>query len=299
MISALADAGSVLGERALPRGRDGLRGLPAARAARSSGAPAADLLRRRGPPRRLPRGPRLPARGSADALRSELRGALVRRGAPSRGGPRRALRRPRARGLLLDRLRPRAVDRQAQGPRGRADPGRGLERGPRPAAAGGPQRRGRPTSARPSRCCVLAHELAARYPLVVRPPAAGDRLPRLGRRARWPWSDRPRAPAGALEAVVRARPRPRLVLAAGPGDGEQPSAVPLLEGRSAARGSRGRLRLRALRLPAAGQRARRARGPARRARERPLRRTPLRGSRGSGPAPSWSPGRGSPPTPGA
>ena len=36
------------------------------------------------PPQRLPRGPRLPARSAADAVRSELRAALVRRGADAR-----------------------------------------------------------------------------------------------------------------------------------------------------------------------------------------------------------------------
>ena len=82
---------------------------------------------------------------------------------------------------------------------------------------------------------LLAHELAARYPLsfghllqAIDFHVSGAReLALVG------------APGGArraLEAVVRARPRPRLVLAAGPGDSEQASAVPLLEGRSAPEG---------------------------------------------------------------
>ena len=67
--------------------------------ARRRGPPAAHLQGRRRPPQRLPRGPRLPARGAADPLRSDLRAALVRRrraalaettierfGDPERGG---------------------------------------------------------------------------------------------------------------------------------------------------------------------------------------------------------------------
>ncbi len=48
----------------------------------------------------------------------------------------RALRRPRARRLLLDRHRRRGADRPAQGARGQPDPIRRLERRARPAAAG-------------------------------------------------------------------------------------------------------------------------------------------------------------------
>ena len=58
---------------------------------------------------RLPRGPRVPARGAAHALRGDVRPALVRRGrARARGHDPRALRRPGARRLLLHRRRPRA-----------------------------------------------------------------------------------------------------------------------------------------------------------------------------------------------
>ena len=56
-----------------------------------------------------------------------------------------------------------------------------------------------------------------------------------------------------LERVVRGAFRPHLVVAGGPADG-----VPLLAGPRAGRRPRGRLRLRALRLPAAGHRAGRA-----------------------------------------
>ena len=50
---------------------------------------------------RLPRGPRVPARGAAHPLRGDVRGALVRRRARDRRRAARALRRRRARRLLL------------------------------------------------------------------------------------------------------------------------------------------------------------------------------------------------------
>ena len=66
----------------------------------------------------------------------------------------RALRRPRARRLLLDRRRRRAARRAPQGPRGRADPRRRLGGRVRPAAAGGADRRARATSERASARCA-------------------------------------------------------------------------------------------------------------------------------------------------
>ena len=81
------------------------------------------------------RGPRVPARGAADALRGDVRPALVRRGARARRHDPRALRRPRERRLLLDRRRPRAADRAPQGHRRQPDPGRPVGRRARPAAA--------------------------------------------------------------------------------------------------------------------------------------------------------------------
>ena len=54
-----------------------------------------------------------------------------------------------------------------------------------------------------------------------------------------------------LEAVVRAEFRPHIVLAGG-----EPDGVPLLEGRAEVDGRARRVRVRALRLPAAGDRAR-------------------------------------------
>ena len=70
-----------------------------------------------------------------DALRGDVRPALVRRGARARRHDHRALRRPRERRLLLDRRRPRAADRAPQGHRRQPDPGRPVGRRARAAAA--------------------------------------------------------------------------------------------------------------------------------------------------------------------
>ena len=100
MISALADAGAALGE---PRYRDAavataefiLRDL------RADGRLLRTYNQRPRAPERLSRGSRVPARGAADAVRGDVRPALVRRGARARRPDPRPLRRPRARRLLL------------------------------------------------------------------------------------------------------------------------------------------------------------------------------------------------------
>ena len=180
MIAALADAGAVLGRddyldaaRACGRvraGRDARRRRPA----------AAHLEGRRGEAQRLPRGPRLPARGAADPLRGDLRGALVRRRARDRRRDDRALRRPRARRLLHHLRRPRGADRPPQGRRRPPDPVGQLVGGLRPAAARGADRRARATSER-GRVGVPASSAGSRpsHPAGGRPPAARARLPPL------------------------------------------------------------------------------------------------------------------------
>ena len=141
MLAALAEAGAVLerddyldaaracADFLLRELRDGRR------------PPAAHLEGRPRAARRLARGPRLPARGAADAVRGDVRGALVRGGACARRHDDRPLRRRRARRLLLHRRRPRAARRPPQGPRGHPDPVRAIRRGARPAAARAPDRR--------------------------------------------------------------------------------------------------------------------------------------------------------------
>ena len=64
----------------LPGGGHARGRVPGRLAARRRGPPAAHVEGRPGAPERLPRGPRLPARGAAHALRGELRSALVRAG---------------------------------------------------------------------------------------------------------------------------------------------------------------------------------------------------------------------------
>ena len=82
---------------------------------------------------------------------------------------------PRARRLLLDRLRRRAADRAAQGPRGLAHPLRRLQRGAGPAAPGAADGRGR---VRASRGLGAAPARGDRAPPseLVRAPAAGAAL---------------------------------------------------------------------------------------------------------------------------
>ena len=255
MISALADAGAVLGRPDL---------LDAARAAAAfvlermrdrRRAPAAHVQQRRGAPERIPRGPRVPARGPADALRGDLRGALVHRGAGAGRHDRRPVRRSRQRRLLLDLGRPRGARRPPQGPRGRPDPVRRVGRRLRPAAPRCAHRRSLLRGARAEPPAPPARDRPA-APGGLRPPAAGARLPplphargRAGRRSggrRRARGRRPRAAAPAPRARRRARRRRRAA------DG----------GPRRGRGPRRRLRLRALRVPAPGHRRRRAARPA-------------------------------------
>ena len=96
----------------------------------------------------------------------------------------RPLRRPRAGRVLLHRGRSRGADRAPQGPRGHADPVRLLGGRLRPAAAGPADRRGALRGRRARPHPAAAHDRAA-APGRVRAPAVGDRLPaRRGARGR-------------------------------------------------------------------------------------------------------------------
>ena len=249
MISALAEAGAVLERERLPRRRDDVRRVPARRAPRRR-RPAAAHATDRGVPRR----PRLPARGADHAVRGDVRPALVPRGGRARRHDDRALRRPRARRLLHHRRRPASGWRPAQGPRGLADPvgqlvGRVRSAAPRAAVRRGglraPRARGAAAAVRRSPARhpqAFGHLLAALdfYLAPVREVAiVGDR-----RRASWcAWSAARTARTWCSPAAS---------------DG-----VPLLEGRDPDRRARRRLRVRALRLPGAGDDGRGARGRAR------------------------------------
>ena len=141
-----------------------------------------------------------------------------------------ALRRPRARRLLLDRRRPRAARRAAQGPRGRADPVGRLGRGASACCASrrSPARHAYEDQAA-GQLRAPARDRAA-PPDRVRAPAAGARLlpGARGARSRWP-------------ATRRASRRwPRVVRECAPartscsraGRATAPTAVPLMEGRT-------------------------------------------------------------------
>ena len=137
MIAALADAGA----RAR-RARDYLDAARAARRVRArracattDGPPAAHATtaaRRSSPP--TSRTTRSCSRRCSRCTRRPSRSAGSREARALADEIDRALRRPRARRLLLDRRRPRAADRAAQGPRGHADPLGRVERRARPAA---------------------------------------------------------------------------------------------------------------------------------------------------------------------
>ena len=135
MISALADAASAFDDADVPRRGGALRRLPRHPHARRGRPAAAHLQPRPGAAARGARGPRLPARGADRALPGDVRPALVRRGAGARRHDHRALLRRRERRLLLDRRRPRAADHAPQGHRGQPDPGRPVGGRARAAAA--------------------------------------------------------------------------------------------------------------------------------------------------------------------
>ena len=200
MISALAEAGAVLERARLPRRRD--------RAARSSCSselrdarrpPAAHLEGRRGRSA-LPRGPRVPARGAAHAVRGDVRPALVPRGgARSRTRSSSASPTPSA---AASSPPPTTTSgcRAAQGPRGRADPVGQLGGGVRAAAPRAALGRGQVRAPRARRAAPAVPDRRA-PPAGVRPPAPGGRLlPRAGARG----GDR-RRPDPAAAAARRPR----------------------------------------------------------------------------------------------
>ena len=123
-----------------------------------------------------------------DPLRSELRAALVTRRRVARRGDDRALRRPRARRLLLDLIRPRGADRAAQGGRRPPDPGRQQRRRPRPAAPRRAERRSAATASAAEGIFALFAQTGDRAPRLLRPPAACARLRTSRGSARWRWS---------------------------------------------------------------------------------------------------------------
>ena len=163
MIGALAEAGAVLE-------RDDY--LAAARRAAAfvldemrseRRPPAAHLQRRRGEAQRLPRGPRVPARGVADALRGDLRGALVSCCARARRHDDRALRRPRP--AAASSRPPATTSSSSRGARrSTTRRSRRASRAPRSACCGSPRSPARRATRRPrsASCSSSATCCAAR-----------------------------------------------------------------------------------------------------------------------------------------
>ena len=159
----------------LPRGRPPVRPVPARPDARPRRPAAAHLQGRPRGAERIPRGPRLPARGAAGALRGDVRDALVHRGPRARRHDDRALRSTRGR-LLRHLQRPRGADRAPAELRGPPDPVGQLLRRLRPGAAGGVHRR---AGLRAPRRRGARHPAPGRRPpsAGVRPSAAGAAVP--------------------------------------------------------------------------------------------------------------------------
>ena len=237
--------------RGLPRRRPRLRRVRARHRSRDERRPpAAHLQGRRRPPQRLPRGPRLPAGGAADPLRSRASSragssapapspttTIARFGDPERGG------------FFSTSSRPRAADRPPQGDRRPPDPLRQQRRRDGPAAARGPDRRARPTSSEAEGVFGLFAKTATQHP---------ESFAHLLRALDFHLSPTREVALigddlGELAAVVRSAFRPHLVLAGGPEGSDEP---PLLRDRTHRRRPCHRLRLRALQLPGAGDRRR-------------------------------------------
>ncbi len=250
-IGAFAEAGAVLGRRDyLDAARAGAR--LRARADAHDGRPAAaHVQRRRGAPERLPRGPRIPARGAARPLRGDVRAAMVHeaRGlgdAIARASP------TERRRLLLDLRDHEQLVARRKDLEDAPIPPAGRRR-PRPAAAGRADRRGALRGRRRRPALRLLHEIAARHPTAfAHLLRALDRHLRARAKSRWP-ATRPAwrcsSPSCARRCGRgRARRRPRRG-----GDGRPAAPGPHRGGRT-----RCGVRLRALRVPAPGHRAGRA-----------------------------------------
>ena len=222
VIAALAEAGAVLE-------RDDY--LEAARACAdfvldelrdARGPPAAHLQGRRGPPQRLPRGPRLPARGAADPLRSDLRAALVR-GAPA-SSPTTMIARfgdPERGGFFSTSADHEALIARRKEIGDHPIPSGQLGGGDRPAAARGAQRRARLRAPGRGRLPPLRRRRRTRHP---------DAFAHLLRALDFHLSPTREVALvgddlGALAAVVRSELRPHLVLAGGPEGAELAGAA--------------------------------------------------------------------------
>ena len=267
MMAALADAGAVLGRADYLDAARRVRAVPARADARRRRPPAAHLQGRPRLAERLPRGPRLPARGAAGAVRGDVRDALVRRGA--RDSPTtivRGSRDPRA--AAASSTPPpttrrwscaRAASRTTRSRRATPPPRYALLRIWRRSRATAP------TSGRRSRCSACSTRPRPRHPQAFGHLLQAMRLPLLprprggaGRRASSRSWRRSCARGSAPRRAGRDAPRRQRGARGGA------AAAPA---RACGRALR-RVRVRELRLPDAGDRRRRA-GRAARVRQAP------------------------------
>ena len=225
-IHAFAEAGAVLERDDLLDVARGAADFVLDVDARRRRPPAADVQRRTREAQRLPRGPRVPARGAARAVRGDVRGALVHRGA---GAGRHAARAVRRRASAAGSSRPpTTTSSSSRGARtSRTRRSRPAGRARRSGCCASP--RSPASSATPTRpratCCSSTSSRRA-----TPPPSASCSRRSSSTCSRCRRSRSSATTCSELRRVVHARPRPRLVLAGGPGEG--PSEVPLLEGRS-------------------------------------------------------------------
>ena len=177
---------------------------------------------------RRPRGPRLPRRGAARALRGDVRRALVRRRARARRHDPRRLPRP-GRRLLRHGRRPRDARHPAEGPPGQRGPVGQRDGGDRPPPARRPDRRRRLPIRRRARD-------RARRPASSGATRRGSPNGWSRSTSRWPTSSRSRSsatrptrrPTGS-SAPTRTGFRPHLVVACRADPGA--SAIELLGSR--------------------------------------------------------------------
>ena len=254
MISALAEAGAVLERARLPRAAAvGCADVRAPRTLRDAdGRPAAHVEGRRGRSAPTSRTTRYLLEALITPVRGDVRPALVpaRRRALADAIDR-ALLRPRARRLLHHRRRPRAARRAAQGPRGLADPVGQLGGRVRAAAARAAVRRGQLRAPRARRAAAAVPARGA-PPAGVRAPAAGRGLLPGAGQARWRSSGPMPRPARCCASSAASTARTSCWPPAA-ADG-----VPAARRARAGRRPRRRLRVRALRLPGAGDERREA-----------------------------------------
>ena len=237
--------------RRLARGRHAARGVPARAAPRRGRPRAAERPRRQGQRRGLPRRLRERRARPARAPPRDRRGALAARGAAARASPSSSSATTSTAASSSPRGR-RGARRAHEGPRRQPDPVRQLDA--RVTSSSGSAGSGATSGDRAGGVAPPARRAGAGAgPARVLLGAVRARPP-----ARAAARDRDRRDVRSDVAAPRSRPfAPSTVVAIGPSD-----EVPLLAGKDLVDGAPGGVRLRALRLPVAGDRGSRTLGVA-------------------------------------